>query len=297
MGTRRKRVNAAIELDRELERIVHRGSRRAARDMSRFRRVLREKVAAGDSDVDGFIEQHYAQQAPMFRDAMTLTYLKGYRAAVENAREHVRSNATLSLNIFENEVAKEGVKAGFAASTVEIVRQQMEAEILSTLSTSAQAMQRAVRKTVDRAIAEGLTTREAQKNMQRAIKGQGITTAKPFQLEAIYRTKANESFNAGRWAANQTAGIQTILWGYEYVTVGDDRVRDEHVPFEGTKLPKDDPRWLVIWPPNGWQCRCTTIEIYNDEEDAKLEEPKEGAEVAPGFRFNAGEALAGIGPA
>lgn len=46
---------------------------------------------------------------------------------------------------------------------------------------------------------------------------------------------------------------------WEYRTVGDDRVRQEHQDIDGLILPADDPRWKKIMPPNGWNCRCYIV--------------------------------------
>ena len=40
-------------------------------------------------------------------------------------------------------------------------------------------------------------------------------------------------------------------------------MRPEHAEQDGTTLPKDDPYWAIWKPPNGWACRCFTIDIYN----------------------------------
>ncbi len=53
---------------------------------------------------------------------------------------------------------------------------------------------------------------------------------------------------------------QTRFFPYwEYVTAGDDHVREEHRLLDGVILQFDDPRWRKIFPPNGWNCRCTVI--------------------------------------
>lgn len=43
---------------------------------------------------------------------------------------------------------------------------------------------------------------------------------------------------------------------WQYVTTGDENVRDEHQKLDGIILPANDPRWDKIFPPNGWRCRC-----------------------------------------
>jgi SPP1 gp7 family putative phage head morphogenesis protein len=53
---------------------------------------------------------------------------------------------------------------------------------------------------------------------------------------------------------------QTDIFPYwEYKTVGDAKVRDEHAALDGLILPANDPRWKKIMPPNGWNCRCYIV--------------------------------------
>lgn len=44
-----------------------------------------------------------------------------------------------------------------------------------------------------------------------------------------------------------------------YVTVGDERVRASHAAMNGLQRPMSDPIWDKIYPPNGWNCRCTVV--------------------------------------
>ena len=46
---------------------------------------------------------------------------------------------------------------------------------------------------------------------------------------------------------------------WEYKTVGDEKVREEHKKLDGIILPANDPRWRKIFPPNGWKCRCYVV--------------------------------------
>jgi len=65
--------------------------------------------------------------------------------------------------------------------------------------------------------------------------------------------------------------------------VGDDRVRDSHAELNGVRAPKDDPIWTQIWPPNGWSCRCTTLEIFEPE---PVKAAPEGWQPDKGFTFD-----------
>ncbi|MGV3705438.1 MAG: phage portal protein family protein [Arcticibacter sp.] len=52
---------------------------------------------------------------------------------------------------------------------------------------------------------------------------------------------------------------------WKYMTVGDHRVRPEHVLLDGLILAANDPRWKKLWPPNGWKCRCYVVGVMKHE--------------------------------
>jgi SPP1 gp7 family putative phage head morphogenesis protein len=47
----------------------------------------------------------------------------------------------------------------------------------------------------------------------------------------------------------------------EYVTVGDQRVRDTHKVLDGVIRPVEDAFWNTYYPPWSWRCRCTTKKL------------------------------------
>ena len=97
------------------------------------------------------------------------------------------------------------------------------------------------------------------------------------------------AYSAGRVNAWRDPVIDEILWGYEYNTIGDDRVRPTHEAMDGVRAEKDDPMWSMWTPPCGWNCRCALLEIFNDE--TKYMTPTGSPNVKPdeGFGFNPGD--------
>jgi SPP1 gp7 family putative phage head morphogenesis protein len=137
--------------------------------------------------------------------------------------------------------------------------------------------------------AEGVHVREGTQRLRDAMVRAGVvskTGAPGFLVEGMFRTQTQMAYNVGQWQSAQDPVIQEILWGYEYVTVGDDRVRPEHLGLEGTTAPKDHPIWDRIYPPNGWACRCAALEIFEPEPmalpPAEFEDPFTGKVVEPG---------------
>lgn len=66
---------------------------------------------------------------------------------------------------------------------------------------------------------------------------------------------------------------------WQYVTAGDNRVREEHRQLNGLILEVRDPRWDKIYPPNGWNCRCRVKPLMSHEvKPGQLESSKQQAD-------------------
>ncbi|MDO4584995.1 MAG: phage minor head protein [Planctomycetia bacterium] len=110
-----------------------------------------------------------------------------------------------------------------------------------------------------------------KKEVVKALREAGLgELTPPHSVETILRTQSMQAYSAGEWAAARNPLVEKNVWGFEYVTVGDDRVRAEHRLLNGVRLPKDDPFWLKFFPPNGWNCRCSTITITKWDDEASV---------------------------
>ncbi len=76
-------------------------------------------------------------------------------------------------------------------------------------------------------------------------------------LKTEYHTAVSVAESASTYRRLMAQSSTFPFW--EYRTVGDDRVRQEHEDLEGIILPIEDPRWKKITPPNGWNCRCYIV--------------------------------------
>lgn len=114
-------------------------------------------------------------------------------------------------------------------------------------------------------------------------------------LEAEYQFAVSSSQSAGNWANISND------YDLQYRTAGDDRVRDSHNALRDTTLPTDDAFWLSYYPPNGWRCRCTAVQVrkgkfeVSDSEKsiakadtASTQIGKDGKNKLAIFRFNPG---------
>lgn len=89
----------------------------------------------------------------------------------------------------------------------------------------------------------------------RAKAGQVLERYNRQWLETEYNTAHLSALAA---AKHQELKTKTELYPFwEYKTVGDGRVRAEHAELNGVILRHDDPLWNEIYPPNGYNCRCS----------------------------------------
>lgn len=81
-------------------------------------------------------------------------------------------------------------------------------------------------------------------------------------LRAEYNFVSASSQMAARWEQFAADGDDYNL---QYRTAADDLVRPEHAALHGVTLPPSDPFWQVYYPPNGWNCRCTVVQVRKEK--------------------------------
>ena len=92
---------------------------------------------------------------------------------------------------------------------------------------------------------------------------QGIdSTYNKAYLSAEYNHAQAAAEMAAKWEEFEEDGDEYNL---QYRTAGDDKVRPEHAALHGVTLPMSDPFWDEYFPPNGWNCRCTVVQVLKDK--------------------------------
>lgn len=134
----------------------------------------------------------------------------------------------------------------------------MQQDLLTDLRTAAQE-----------AIDNGTTITEFRKSFDETVKKHGwnYRGARGWRTSVIFDTNIRTAHAAGKWhKIQETKKERPYL---QYVTVGDDRVRDLHQSWDGIIRPADDSFWDTHYPPNGWGCRCT-VRTLNKSQAKKL---------------------------
>lgn len=77
-------------------------------------------------------------------------------------------------------------------------------------------------------------------------------------LRAEYNFVQSSAEMATKWERFSEDGDRYNL---QYRTANDGKVRPEHAALNGVTLPPSDPFWEEYYPPNGWNCRCTVVQV------------------------------------
>jgi SPP1 gp7 family putative phage head morphogenesis protein len=103
------------------------------------------------------------------------------------------------------------------------------------------------------------------------------------------RTEYNHAIGAARMASKWADIVRTkeLFPLLEYVTAGDNRVRQSHRKLDRIILPLDHPFWDTYMPPNDWNCRCNVRKLSSGEQT--IIKPDDLPEIKDSFRFNPGK--------
>lgn len=295
----------AVQHDRDRAAIERLGVPAASKIGFDLQRAVLAAVRRGArwADIRKIVRPQLAKLRPLVLEGMLAAHLKGRVRTATAAGGQGLSLRRVGTTPHALAIDALKKRAKLTADELDAIQAQYEARALRVLDDATAAVEAELQAALIKTTLAGEHAREGVKAMREAFAAAGITPQNSYTLENLFRTQTQLAYGAARWQAGQDEAVQEILWGYTYVTVGDDRVRPEHAGLDGTTLPKGDPFWKRAWPPNGYSCRCSTIEVF--EERAVVQPPAvvevAGKEYQPGpdkgFAYNAGELFGSLGSA
>lgn len=161
----------------------------------------------------------------------------------------------------------------------EVWREQNVHAFTVAKATTADVL-RTIRAQVDKAISTGQTFEDFKRTLRPRLQELGwwgqqevldgetgeITQAQlgsTRRLRTIYQTNVQTAYMAGRYKRYLENVDARPYW--RYVAIMDSRTRPTHAALNGKVWRWDDPIWQVIWPPNGWGCRCRVMALSEAE--------------------------------
>jgi len=137
----------------------------------------------------------------------------------------------------------------------------------------------AIKQECDRVMAEGVTFENFAKTLMPRLQELGwwgrrelldadtgeiteVQLGSMRRLRTIYNANMNSAYMAGRYKRFLDNADARPWW--RYVAILDGRTRKTHKALDGKVWRYDDPIWNILWPPNGFNCRCD-VQALTDE--------------------------------
>ncbi len=312
----------AEQIDRERDRLELAGVTAAVRLGRTLFQQIADLMALGLRNFSEPLANFERDVAQVFASAMTASHLTGAASTFAAAEPRLRAARPLAFQLLERATEAAAALIDVDDATLAAMANQYSQDAVSVTRSIGSEIEDKLRVVIARNIEEGRTVPQGTAAVREEFRNIGIIDTRvrgpipagtkrvvgKHLFETLFRTQVQISYSAGRWEMLQDPAFQEVLWGHEYVTVGDDRVRPRHEIMDGMRFAKDDPRWRTLWPPNGFACRCSTIEIFLDERIANTKQPPDSRvidgktfrpEPDEGFAFNPGivRSLLGGSPA
>lgn len=83
------------------------------------------------------------------------------------------------------------------------------------------------------------------------------------RMRVIYDTNLRQAYAAAEWQA--VVDTQDDFPALSYHHIEQEHPRLQHLAFDGVVLPVGHPFWKVYFPPNGWFCKCYTLQVSRFE--------------------------------
>lgn len=120
------------------------------------------------------------------------------------------------------------------------------------------------------ALEEGWTKQEFIERLNAAFDSAGVTRLNSFHAELVFQQNMTTAYSNGRYQQMRDPEVMRGLPFWRYRTMEDERVRPNHAALDGFVAAADDPVWSYIYPPNGFNCRCSVDPLLRSEGVAAL---------------------------
>lgn len=285
MPNRREKSEALI-MDRELQSYLLRTVAETSLISLRIFAAVRRAFIRG-TDIGAAFHEEYMKTAPRLAELMLVGALLGIRRASIRA---IGQDWNLSRSLWKETISQHRLLMKIPVKTLREMKEQLGAQALAMTQRGSAVIERRLQKRVQRILDKDLHVKDGVKALAKEFDELGLTPKHKAHLETLYRTQTHLAYAAGREVQEMDPDIDEILWGYTFVTVGDDRVRASHAGLDGVTLPKEHPFWSENKPPIGWNCRCQVIPLFDSPEGGLVHPPdlfegvKPGADKGFGFR-------------
>ncbi len=171
----------------------------------------------------------------------------------------------------------------------EAASDSIKARSFSLAKHEGMEIKRAVQEQISLALKDGAGYEVFSDRYAKVMADMGYAPTDAWHLETIFRTNVQNGLNVGRYQKQSDPDVVALRPYWQYRTVGDGSVRDEHAAMDKLTFPAGHSFWDEYYPPNGYSCRCSVVTLSRRQvsEGQVLQEiPADLPRPDPGFRVN-----------
>ena len=142
---------------------------------------------------------------------------------------------------------------------------QYRADALTIAGVNDQRLIEKVRDALGEVLTEGGTAADFRRIVNHLTDQAGAAQISAFAIDTVFNTNVQKAYSQGRFEQMTDEATVELLPFWEFWTVGDDRVRPEHRVLDGFTARAIDPVWRKIYPPCGFNCRCSVVPLMENE--------------------------------
>ena len=114
---------------------------------------------------------------------------------------------------------------------------------------------------IKKTLADVMQNGGTEKDFEAAVNGltdkAGVERLARVQIDSVFQTNVQTAYQNGRFEQMTDPAVMAALPYWMYRTAGDDRVRPAHAALDGFAARVGDVVWHRLYPPCGYNCRCT----------------------------------------
>lgn len=143
----------------------------------------------------------------------------------------------------------------------------------------------------------GETPFQAGLRVNARLAARGYDKLRPWHATLVAEQNFAQAYGAASWDALHDKRVADLIPYFRYfettLVLGLGTPRPLHVKYHNRFYKRDNPIWNLIWPPNGFRCRCkvvgvtvNTVRTYGIREDRVPTMNGRPVQPDPGFRSN-----------
>ena len=158
-------------------------------------------------------------------------------------------------------------------ATFDGLTSQYQAQAFTLAGVADQRLIEKIRDELAEVAQKGGTAADFERAVNQLTTEAGVADVNAFTLDTAFQTAMQRAYSLGRYEQMTSPAVLQVLPVWQYWTVGDARVRPEHRVLHGFAARADDPVWRKIYPPNGFNCRCSVVPLLSSEAPKDALEP------------------------